>query len=64
MKIITCSYCRFYEPIDELKGDCFGKIVMANQPAEKCPTFEPNFSDFLLDSSDINTQFLAKPVFH
>jgi hypothetical protein len=54
MRIITCSYCRFYEPFDKLKGDCFGEIVMANQPAEKCPTFQPKFSDFLSDSPDIS----------
>jgi hypothetical protein len=36
-KTPTCKDCKFYKPIDENKGDCFGHEVLAKMPAEKCP---------------------------
>ena len=38
-----CKDCKFYKPIDETKGDCFGHVVPANMDAERCPTksFQP-----------------------
>lgn len=42
-KRYTCKDCKYYKPVDETKGDCFGHEVPANMPAEKCPAkaFEP-----------------------
>ncbi|MEM2112115.1 MAG: hypothetical protein QXX08_09610 [Candidatus Bathyarchaeia archaeon] len=42
-KTPTCKDCKFYKPIDENKGDCFGHEVMAKMPAERCPakSFQP-----------------------
>lgn len=39
----TCSQCKFYEPIDEIKGSCFGYEVPANMNADECPqkAFQP-----------------------
>ncbi len=38
-----CKDCKFYKPIDETKGDCFGHEVPATLDTEKCPTnsFQP-----------------------
>jgi hypothetical protein len=56
----TCKDCKFYEPISESKGNCFGYEVPADMPIEKCPTrsFRPKFNDFLRgsDSQDISPQ--------
>ena len=42
-KRYTCKDCKYYRPIDEEKGDCFGHVVPADMPVEKCPAkaFEP-----------------------
>ncbi len=39
----TCRECKYYKPIDEEKGDCFGVEVSGDMDAEKCPAnaFEP-----------------------
>jgi hypothetical protein len=39
----TCKDCKYYKPIDETKGECFGHIVPADMPVEQCPAkaFEP-----------------------
>lgn len=39
----TCKECKFYKPIDEAKGDCFGHKVPANLDVDKCPAkaFQP-----------------------
>jgi len=38
-----CKDCKFFEPIDETKGNCFGYQVSAEMDADKCPTksFQP-----------------------
>lgn len=38
-----CKDCKFYNPIDETKGDCFGHEVPANTDVSNCPTnsFQP-----------------------
>jgi hypothetical protein len=38
-----CKECKFYKPIDDLKGDCFGHEVPASLDSNKCPTnsFQP-----------------------
>lgn len=33
----TCKDCKYYRPIDDTKGECFGHTVPADMPAEKCP---------------------------
>jgi len=33
----TCKDCKYYKPIDETKGDCFGHVVPADMPADQCP---------------------------
>jgi len=42
-KRYTCKDCKYYKPVDETKGDCFGHEVPADMPAEQCPAkaFEP-----------------------
>jgi len=39
----TCKDCKFYKPIDETKGDCFGHEVLADMDADNCPAgaFQP-----------------------
>ena len=39
----TCKDCKFYKPIDETKGDCFGHEVPADMNVDKCPAgaFQP-----------------------
>ncbi len=39
----TCRDCRYFRPIDEERGDCFGHVVPADMPVELCPAgaFEP-----------------------
>jgi len=39
----TCKECRFYKPVDDSKGDCFGHEAPANMDAEKClkKAFQP-----------------------
>ena len=32
-----CKECKFYEPIDENKGKCFGFDVPAEMDVEECP---------------------------
>lgn len=36
-KRYTCKDCKYYKPVDETKGDCFGHEVPADMPAEQCP---------------------------
>jgi hypothetical protein len=38
-----CKDCKFYKPIDDKKGDCFGHEVPATLDTENCPTksFQP-----------------------
>lgn len=38
-----CKDCKFYKPIDETKGSCFGHEVLANMDANRCPkkAFQP-----------------------
>ena len=39
----TCKDCKFYEPVDKTKGNCFGHEVDADMDAEDCPAkaFQP-----------------------
>ncbi len=39
----VCRECKYYSPIDEDTGDCFGHKVPANMDVEKCPAnaFQP-----------------------
>jgi hypothetical protein len=39
----TCKDCKFYKPISETQGNCFGHEVPADMPAENCPkkAFQP-----------------------
>ncbi len=32
-----CNECKFYEPIDEEKGNCFGQEVPGDMDTDKCP---------------------------
>ncbi|HMK53362.1 MAG TPA: hypothetical protein VK444_01140 [Methanobacteriaceae archaeon] len=32
-----CSQCKFYDAIDEEKGNCFGQEVPGDMDASKCP---------------------------
>lgn len=32
-----CLNCKFYEPVDNKKGTCFGFNAKANDDANKCP---------------------------
>jgi hypothetical protein len=44
VKIMTeCKECKFYKPINESKGDCFGHEVPANMNTDNCPqkAFQP-----------------------
>jgi hypothetical protein len=43
IKMATCKDCKFYEPTDEVKGDCFGHEVPADRDADECPAkaFQP-----------------------
>ena len=38
-----CKDCKFYKPIDDNKGDCFGHEVPATLDVGKCPSnaFQP-----------------------
>ncbi|MHA1448799.1 MAG: hypothetical protein ACTSP4_05190 [Candidatus Hodarchaeales archaeon] len=38
-----CSECKFYKPLTDEKGDCFGHEVPGNLDVENCPTksFQP-----------------------
>jgi len=42
-KMAQCKECKFYKPIDDSKGDCFGHEVPATLDSNKCPTnsFQP-----------------------
>ncbi len=42
-KMPTCKDCKFYKPIDETRGNCFGHEVPADMPVDKCPAkaFQP-----------------------
>lgn len=33
----TCKDCKFYEQIDEAKGNCFGHEVPADRDVDECP---------------------------
>ncbi len=33
-----CSECKFYKPVDDTKGDCFGHEVPAATNVDMCPT--------------------------
>ena len=39
----TCNDCKFYEPIDEAKGNSFGHEVRGDRDANECPAkaFQP-----------------------
>lgn len=37
-KMAQCKDCKFYKPLDDVKGDCFGHEVPANANVDKCPT--------------------------
>ncbi|HMK45975.1 MAG TPA: hypothetical protein VK436_05070 [Methanocella sp.] len=34
----TCKECKFYNAADETSGNCFGHKVLADTPADQCPT--------------------------
>jgi len=34
----TCKECKFYKPIDESKGSCFGHEVPGDRETTQCPT--------------------------
>ena len=38
-----CKECKFYKPIDDTKGDCFGHEVPATLDTSNCPSnaFQP-----------------------
>ena len=42
-----CKDCKFYQPVDETKGLCFGYEVPANRDADECPqkAFSPKEKD-------------------
>ena len=33
-----CKECKFYKPLDDSKGDCFGHEVPAGTDVNHCPT--------------------------
>lgn len=33
-----CKDCKFYKPVDDEKGDCFGHKLPAETDADDCPT--------------------------
>lgn len=35
-KMATCKECKFFQPIDEAEGSCFGHKVEAERPVEEC----------------------------
>ena len=39
----TCKDCKFYEPMDETKGNCFGYEISGDRDADECPqkAFQP-----------------------
>lgn len=39
----SCKDCKFYTPVDEDKGDCFGHEVLADRDVRNCPSkaFQP-----------------------
>ena len=39
----TCKDCKYYEPLNEQEGLCFGHKVPADMPVEQCPAkaFQP-----------------------
>ncbi|MFH1225897.1 MAG: hypothetical protein V1684_01250 [bacterium] len=39
----TCEECKFYKPVSEREGDCFGHRIPSEMDAEECPTqsFQP-----------------------
>ena len=34
----TCNECKFYKPIDDSKGSCFGHEVQGDRETGQCPT--------------------------
>jgi hypothetical protein len=34
----TCNECKFYKPIDDSKGNCFGHEVQGDRETSQCPT--------------------------
>jgi hypothetical protein len=36
--VSTCKECKFYEPIDDSKGSCFGHEVPGDRETTQCPT--------------------------
>lgn len=38
-----CKDCKYYKPLDDTKGDCFGHEVPAGLDSNNCPTksFQP-----------------------
>ncbi|MEJ2249648.1 MAG: hypothetical protein P8Y97_08315 [Candidatus Lokiarchaeota archaeon] len=36
--MVQCKDCKFYKPVDDTKGDCFGHEVPATTDASSCPT--------------------------
>lgn len=39
--MVECKDCKFYKPIDDSKGNCFGHEVAANLNADNCGDFKP-----------------------
>ncbi len=39
----TCKDCKFYKPVDDTMGNCFGHEVPGNLDTDKCPakSFQP-----------------------
>jgi len=33
----TCKDCKYYTRIDNEKGTCYGRLVMADRDIEECP---------------------------
>jgi hypothetical protein len=32
-----CKDCKYYKPVDEVKGNCFEQEVLAKMPTQLCP---------------------------
>lgn len=33
-----CKDCKYYKPINEVQGNCFGHEISADKSAEECPS--------------------------
>ena len=36
-KEYTCKDCKFYNPVSDTEGDCFGHTVPADMSVSQCP---------------------------